>query len=167
MSPQPAMAVRRRIYLATSLSPQDAQREFGAVLSVYDLVTRLEGAEFVIFDLDHPPRNWWEYIPKRGRRGPGILIPPEAEIPFLVRASGSLPPAAATVRDAIQASVPVSRFSASVQDLVNDLAWLECMIPYRRMSEAEADAFNRAASAINEAIRRETLTLMRIGGMAA
>jgi hypothetical protein len=124
-----APGLRRKVYIATGLSQEDLQTQFGAVLGRYAQAESTRDAEFIIFDLDHPPKPFAPFV--QDRRGvSGEAIRPEALVPCLIRCTGATTPATQWIRDEIQSAFNSLRLYQSDDELLRELQWIESMIPY-------------------------------------
>jgi hypothetical protein len=129
--------LKRKVFFATALKQDDVVTEFAAILERYKQAVTPEDAEFVIFDLDHPPANWFDYI--KSRSVAGEKIGREAFVPCLLSCKSQIAGDAVWIKKQIDTAFPTVRVAPTPGQLLADLQWLECMIPYTRRSPEEVE----------------------------
>jgi len=140
---------KRRVFFVTDLEPEQLREKFRrfGVLDEFDQHFRLhrthKDAEFIIFDLSHPPVGWAPYIGEDRRIEKGARIDVGNHVPFFFLTFDS-------EGEQSQASVP-SRISQTVEQirgnmeavgidvrpadprrLVGDLRWFQSMMPFHK-----------------------------------
>ena len=153
--------IRRKVFFATALAPNSLTGHFDQILRNYDLVLDVADAEFIIFDLSHPPRRWAPYIARDEARVQQIER--NALIPcFFLEVRGccsAMPPSANLIQTIIEqarnnfisprAQRGRFRISNNQPDLLEDIEFIESMIPFFKMSEEMAKQVRIYASALN------------------
>jgi hypothetical protein len=156
-APQPS---HRKVLIATSLTTNEINIHFRRVLERYTRTDNLREAEFVIFDLNNPPKKWRKYIEDRDDPDECLHIPSNAHVPCLIRFDGSPKnenqELIKEIKQHIEETFSIDlRFSPDSKQLLEDLMWLECMFPYQKSLPA---ATLKASTNQAIAIQRQELS---------
>ena len=145
--------MKRRIFVATSLTPDERESAFGLLRDKFNFASKPEEAEFIVFDLSHPPDDWVEFIPTRSRRS--IRVVPDDKVPCLLVRCGSKHSDVKLILRLIRRGGIEPRVLTNVEQLRDELLWLEWALPLVRMTPAE----NEYQDAIVRAVTDQLATL--------
>jgi hypothetical protein len=132
------MAARqRKVYFATSLDDTERDSKLKLIAERFRFTSDADEAEFVVLDLTHPPANWSNYTIRRDE--PCLDVRPGAIVPCLLfchegQKSVEMP----SILGQVRANFRIEpRICETVVELHDNLKWLECMFPLRRVTRAE------------------------------
>ena len=129
----------RKVYVA-STSEMDTINQTFQWPKGFARTDNLDDAEFIVLDLDNPPKDLLSYFGKKNE----FFIPTQNIPFFLVTLKGSLPPQFEYIRQMYEPTVPP--VYKELSDLYNALQWMQSILPFYNNKKERTDVVDLAAA---------------------
>jgi hypothetical protein len=128
----------RKYFVASDLEHGTINERFGFLSDKFNRALDLEDADYIIYDVNHPARDFPAYLQ---RKDPFLI--PKSNIPVIFIAFEPLDPHSQfqleTVRNVYDCDPPVCK---TQQELTAALSWLGAMLPFHNDRGASAELKN-------------------------
>lgn len=148
---QASTGYKRRVFFVTDLGRDELKRKFAAAGIDFEEYFKFsekndEDAEFIIFDLNHLPKEWGQYIGKDRRSEMGVPINVDNRVPFFFltlepetgagQVSEQIRIRQLAMRENME-GVGIEVKPGNIQQIVEQLRWFQCMLPFYKYSLTE------------------------------